>query len=266
METKDSNDLSKQELQKHDSGINMDDPFQKYYGAALGIGAAILGYVAMALIAGLIIWGGWKGYQRWFGNIDGIEIGHKGLIYDYRCGKIIKTYPHRTILSHVDKLYNYKGDTIDVIVHYGKYGLLNLNTAQFIIPAEYENLWKSSEDNCLAFRGDSMYTIGMFDGIISDVEYIANLYYNVRPLFLDMDEHFDNCSETYNIDEDKILLYEYSDHKGRKGLMNKDLVPITPALYRVIYPLKEDMFFCQFYGGDDNVPGVILDNKGNRIK
>ena len=234
----------------------------------------MFGIITPLVAVAFVLFVGWglvrlvySGYDQWFGEIPAEEIGTKGLVYNYHRDAIMKTCPNRTVLSHIEKIISYDNDTIGIVVHFGNYGLLNFNSAQFVIPAEYEKMWRVSANSCMAIRNDSLYTINLVDGKILHVEDVGNVYAQISPLYLNRDDYFDSNFQTSTLDEEAVLLYEYTDYQGRKGLMNKNMEKLTPAIYCDITPIRHGVFFCKFYDsyeGDDSL-GELLNDKGERI-
>lgn len=273
METTDYQEPKEQNA--NDKELHLEECFMD---ALAKTGGAIAAFVVAALIGGTIycvIWAitslctsGYNmcvnSYNKWFGSVEGTYVGTHGLVYNYEDHAIIKTRPNRIVLDNVDDLEYEDGDSIGIISQFGKYGLLNLNTAQFVVPAKYEEIWAIEQNRCLAFRRDSVYTLDMSDGSIITAEARSNICRTIRPLYLNQEEYYDFSNDTYIIDEQHLLLYEYTDDKGRKGLMDKSLQRITPPIYSVITPLKADAFFCVIVDGDTPL-GVVIDNTGNSV-
>ena len=217
--------------------------FYEYFAKSGGVMVAIcmavmglaIGYGIVMLLAALFTCGYnlcANGYNRWFGELDGQEIGRNGLVYVYQNDAIMKTCPNRIVMSHIESIEQENGDTIGIVKQYGKYGILNLNSATFILPAEYDNIWSISDSTYIAILMDSVYTVLMPTAEIIKQE-PANIINDVRPIYLNNDDYYSN-----SINENDILLYEYTDCTGMKGLMSKDLKKLTPAIYTEIKAIK----------------------------
>ena len=245
--------------------------FEKFSGAVLGI-CSIVGTI------GLVVWmawgiidfcGGW--YDHWFGDLYGMEIGKNGLVYVPSRDAIMKTCPNKEVLTDITRLTKID-DSTGIACYKGKEGLLDLNTAKFVLPAQYNKLWNPTKNTYLAEKNDTIYTIMVPGGEIVKREPTADFYTDIRPIY-EIDDVY------YSENEGDVLLYEYTDYLGNCGMMSKDLQKLTPAIYSHIEAVrgKKDVFLCRFneceeiHESDENDfchygVGELRNSKGEKIE
>lgn len=109
-----------------------------FFAVALSCGALYLVYLLVELIISGLFCICSNGYNKWFGDIDGLELGRSGMVYVYEKDAIMKRCPNRVVLGNIENVYFQDGDTVGVVKHYGKYDLLNLNKASYITSKDYD--------------------------------------------------------------------------------------------------------------------------------
>ncbi|MBO2525850.1 MAG: hypothetical protein CW341_09165 [Bacteroidetes bacterium] len=242
--------------------------FEKFSGASLGIGSSICAIISIFAIGWGVVTLCEIGYEHWFDDLYGREIGQNGLLYVASQDAIMKTRPNRKVLTHVTRLDKID-DSTGIVCYNGKEGLLDFNTVKFVLPAKYDKIWSPAKNTYMAVKQDTVYTIIEPGGEIVKCEPTAGYYRDIRPIYRDNDMYYyeDRC-------EADILLYEYKDYTGRCGMMSKDLQKLTPAIYHYIEPVigKEDTFLCHYEGdeeeGDESLEGAgeLRNSKGEKIE
>lgn len=239
-QTQEDNQIQQEEQATTEKTSGFRTAFEKFSGAVLGIGS-IIGTIGLVV---WIAWGiiefceGW--YDHWFGDLYGMEIGKNGLVYVPSRDAIMKTGPNKEVLTDITRLIKID-DSMGIVCYKGKEGLLDLNTAKFVLPAQYDKLWNPTKNTYMAENNDTIYTIMVPGGKIVKREPIAAFYTDIRPIYVTDDVY-------YSEDEEDVLLYEYTDYLGNCGMMSKDLQKLTPAIYSHIEAVrgKKDVFLCRF--------------------
>lgn len=270
-QTQENNQIQQEEQTPSKKPSGFKTAFEKFSGAVLGILSSI-GAIALVFVIG---WGVFtlceEVYDHWFGELYGLDIGQNDLVYVHSRNAIMKTTPNKKVLTDITRL-TIIDDSTGVVCYKGKEGLLNLNTAKFILLARYDKLWNPTQNTFMAVKQDTVYTIKVPEGTIVKREPTANFYLNIRPLY--------EIDDVYYSDEEKdLLLYEYTDYTGKCGMMSKDLHKLTPAIYSHVETVrgKTDVFLCRFdecdehHGCCDNDGcfdgvGELRNSKGEKIE
>lgn len=250
---------------------NFESFFGKFSGATLGV-------VSIFFTIGFVVFLAWgivtlleMGYDHWFGDLHGRNIGQNELVYVETDNTIYKTSPNRKILTQVTSLVEVN-DSIGIVCYQGKNGILDLNTTKFLLPAQYEMIWASSPNVCYAVKQDTVFTILLPEAKIVKRELTTTFYCDIRPIYRDNDYDYYYYGE--DGEEDAVLLYEYTDYTGRCGMMSKDLKKLTLACYSHIEAVigKKDVFLCRFDESDaseeDEYKGIgeLRNAKGEKIE
>lgn len=242
--------------------------FEKFSGASLGIGSSICALISIFAIGWGVVTLCEIGYEHWFDDLYGREIGQNGLVYVSSEDAIMKTCPNRKVLKHITRLEKID-DSTGIVCYKGKEGLLDLNTAKFVMPAVYDKMWSPAPNTYMAVKQDTVYTIMGLEGEIVKQEPTACYYRDIRPIYRDNEMYYyEDRGET------EILLYEYKDYTGRCGMMSKNLQKLTPAIYHYIESVigQEDTFLCHYEGdedeGDESLEGAgeLRNSKGEKIE
>ena len=238
--TQEDNQIQQEEQATTEKTSGFRTAFEKFSGAVLGI-CSIIGTI------GLVVWMAWgiiefcEGwYDHWFGDLYGMEIGKNGLVYVPSRDAIMKTGPNKEVLADITRLTKID-DSMGIVCYKGKEGLLDLNTAKFVLPAQYDKLWNPTKNTYMAEKNDTIYTIMVPGGEIVKREPTADFYTDIRPIY-EIDDVY------YSENEGDVLLYEYTDYLGNCGMMSKDLQKLTPAIYSHIEAVRgrKDVFLCRF--------------------
>ena len=245
--------------------------FEKFSGATMGLFSSVFVFVFLTGIGYGVVSLCEIAFDHWFGELPGYEIGHNGLVYVGTRDAIMRECPNRNVLTDVTSLDRFDNAT-GVVCYKGKEGLLDLNTANFLLPAQYDKIWCAAKNTYMAVMQDTVYTIVLPGGEIVKREPVASFYQNILPLYPDNDVCY--CEDAGNEGGKDVLLYEYTDYTGRCGIMNKDLQKLTPAIYSYIEAVegKEGVFLCHFEDGEgeETVAGVgvgeLRDIKGKKIE
>ena len=239
--------------------------FEIFSGATVGILSSICALVFIVVTGWCIVIFCETAYDRWFDEPCGYHIGQNGLMYVGAQEAIMKTGPNRKVLKDITSLVG-TNDSTGIVCYKGKEGLLDLNTAQFVLPAQYDKILHTGSNIYWAVKQDTVYTIMMPGCKIEQREPTATFYQSIYPIYRDND--IDLYLEEEE-DEREVLLYEYTDYTGRCGMMSKDLQKLTPAIYSCIEVVigKEDVFLCHFEGDEyDEGVGELRNNKGEKIE
>lgn len=270
-QTQEDNQIQQEEQATTEKTSGFRTAFEKFSGAVLGI-CSIIGTIGLVV---WIAWGiigfceGW--YDHWFGDLYGMEIGKNGLVYVPSRDAVMKTSPNKEVLADITRLTKID-DSMGIVCYKGKEGLLDLNTAKFVLLAQYDKLWNPTKNTYMAEKNDTIYTIMVPGGEIVKREPTADFYTDIRPIY-EIDDVY------YSENEGDVLLYEYTDYLGNCGMMSKDLQKLTPAIYSHIEAVrgKKDVFLCRFdecdekhRSDEDDVcyygVGELRNSKGEKIE
>lgn len=215
------------------------------------------------------------GYNKWFGDIEGRELGRNGIVYVYKDNTIMKTCPNRIVLNNINDVKCRENDTIGIVNQFGTYDLLNLNTAEYITNQEYDNMWRLDDETCSALKRDSLYTLEYTTGKVLLVE-DASLVYEQLDAICREGESDAYVREAASVaDKALIIAYIYTNYNGKKGLMSREFEKLTSAIYNDITPYAADVLYCEFGDLDESYNlydtyeakvGVFLNSKGERMK
>ena len=252
-------------MEEGEKGTAFGSALRKFSGATLGIVSALFSIGGVISVLWGIVLLCETGYDRWFGELYGEKIGNEGLVYVFCENAIMKQRPNKKILTGISDLEEINNQT-GIVCQNGKKGIIDLNTAKFLLPARYNDIWTTTRDTVMAATDDTVYTIALSGWTVVKHEPTASFYRAIRAIY--EDDYYDRYGA-------ELLIYEYTDYTGRCGLMSKEFKKLTPAIYTTIDALsgRNDVFLCRFDECNkdeeydvNNCIGELRNNKGEKIE